>query len=682
MSRFDRLRSGISTLQARLGQSAETVTRNTRIDMVSSGVDEIDPPEDIDEYEDQAESTGIVRKNLNKFTNDVWEPGFRLEGPDATVAYFMGVDEDEDAPSMPADVEMPEGGFLSQSFIYGGEKRQDFYFGAKETTKQRWVRGTVLHELLKADREDPESPIHGFRFIPPETVYPRVISNTNILLPPDEDALPDDIDLGNVERTPRGEIAAYVQFDDNSILGLRGSGFEDTDEVPLSQNDVGKQTLDVGIGDPNERVDGIFGTSVIEGITEEISEYKSIKRDRATAIKTKAYGIWTAQFNKEIHELPDGSVEIVEWDDSDMDALTSDIEDSGPGDIITHDGNVEPDRLEANVPDLDDTLKHYVEDILAPLPAPKYKVGFSDDINRDVTGEQNDDYTQTVAEEREYQERYWTQIFRRVAERNGLEAEGLQFKIGPKPSDSPVESLTQEEIDKFATYAEGLAALAGQGGPRTLVDTETLLTDIAQLPEDVAEEVAGDLEPVDEDAEAQRAFADQFGIETQANRYSEGDEVDTPDGLGVVVDAISESFEEPGGDQVDASSDSPAYAVILEDGRKEIGFYKASDLSADTIDVDVQEPEGDLESMRADWDDDGVETMQEGHFSWPDSWEASDQPARLIALKAFAGMGGSFDGCEREMRGNVATPERFCGAFIDRLVGNPYWRGDSWAPGD
>jgi len=69
-------------------------------------------------------------------------------------------------------------------------------------------------------------------------------------------------------------------------------------------------------------------------------------------------------------------------------------------------------------------------------------------------------------------------------------------------------------------------------------------------------------------------------------------------------------------------------------------------------------------------------------FTMPDSWRESDTPARVIALKAFAGMGGSFDGCVREMRSETRNPEAFCGAFLDEVLGYEAWRGDSPLPGD
>jgi len=75
-------------LQNGLRQTVETVTRNARVDIVSGGIDEIDPPEEIDEYAEAAKNTAIVRANMRKFVNDVWEPGYRVEGPDETVQYF------------------------------------------------------------------------------------------------------------------------------------------------------------------------------------------------------------------------------------------------------------------------------------------------------------------------------------------------------------------------------------------------------------------------------------------------------------------------------------------------------------------------------------------------------------------------------------------------------------------
>jgi len=301
---------GWESLQERLKQSAETVTRNARVDISGGDVDEIDPPEDIDQYAEQARETAIVRANLRQFVQDVTKPGYRLEGPDQTLAYFLG-DTDEVDATPPEGT--PEGGFLENAFILEGERHKDFYFGLKQSVWERWVRGTVLIEYLKQDKEDPESPITGFYHIRPETVYPQVYNNTNILLDPE------DTDADGAQLTPRDEAAAYIQFDDESILGLRRGGY-DNQEIPLSQNDVLKQTLEADIGGDDRLEQGVFGTSVMEAISTDVEEYNEIKRDRAQAIKTKAYGIWNAQFTPEVVDLGDAGVEVIRWDDDDIQA--------------------------------------------------------------------------------------------------------------------------------------------------------------------------------------------------------------------------------------------------------------------------------------------------------------------------------------------------------------------------
>jgi hypothetical protein len=65
----------------------------------------------------------------------------------------------------------------------------------------------------------------------------------------------------------------------------------------------------------------------------------------------------------------------------------------------------------------------------------------------------------------------------------------------------------------------------------------------------------------------------------------------------------------------------------------------------------------------------------------PESWRESPQPARVIALKV-ASKFGDFDGCVREMRGEVTDTDEFCAAFFDEVLGYTYWRGDSPLPGD
>lgn len=660
-----RVRQLYDTLQNSLSQTVETVTRQSRFDISGGNVDQIDAPDDLDELVDLAKSVGFVWKSYQVFANEVWEPGYRLQGPEVTKAYFMGDSEEIDSAPPP---ETPEGGFLHNAGVFAGEKMQDFFDIGKQATFQRRLRGTVLIELLKQDPESSESEISGFAFIRPETISAEVQPNTNILIDPD------DTDRAGVEVTKRGEAAAYIQFDDNSILGRRGR-FTDREEIPLSQNDVHKQVLNPGIGDDATGEQGIFGTPGIEPISESVTEYRNIMRDQATAIKTKGHGIYFIEHGRDVLDLGDRR-EVVEWDDDSMSDFESELKDLGPGGYITHDGSVEPSRLTGDVPDLESTLEHYVDDIFSGLPVPKFKVGFEDNINRDVTDEQTTEHERLIKAEREYQERQWTKVLKRIAERKGLPTEGLQLLIEPEPEDSPVMSMTTEEIERLATYAQALNSLAGpQGGPLTLVDRETILTDVAQLPEgaDMGEELAQEMQRTPEvDAEDEALFAEMMEMDTLANRYSEGDIVNTPDGDGVVVAVWTDSWED-----VEASEDSPAYTVALVDG----GFdhYQASDLEATEFDTPddvepVEEAKAANDVMSATMSDAELDTLD---WTMPDSWRESTKPARLILLDAWASMGGQFDcggGC---CMGELKS-ERLCAAMKDEVLGTEEWRG--WGP--
>lgn len=475
MSASNRFRTGWDALQSTLRQSVETVTRTARIDVSSTGVDEIDPPDDLDEYWNQYKTTGIVRSNFDQFVSDVVKPGVRIEADDdTTVDYFMGGDSAPD--------EAPDGGFLSNSFVHAGERHQPFQPGLKSTIANRWIRGTVTVELLKKDKDDAESEITGFYHIRPETLYPQVYANKNILLDPDPDASANEnVDF---EETPRGEVAAYLQFDDQSILGRRIGGFSQ-DAIPLSQNDVMKQVLSPDIGGDDTNEQGIFGTSVLEAISVDIEEYKATKRDRYRAIQTKAYGIWLANFGKEAIELSDTQREIVEWDDKSQQEFMDVVEGLGPGDVMEADGPLEMKQFDSDVPDLESTLGHYVDDITSPLPAPKYSIGFEKNINQFVTERQETRYDDIVDEERRYQERKWTGVFRTIAERHdALDPSGLEVVIEPEEDESPVRSLDDEEIERIRVYTQALKDLYGSGSAASFVDEEMLRELVLQLPED------------------------------------------------------------------------------------------------------------------------------------------------------------------------------------------------------
>jgi hypothetical protein len=132
---------------------------------------------------------------------------------------------------------------------------------------------------------------------------------------------------------------------------------------------------------------------------------------------------------------------------------------------------------------------------------------------------------------------------------------------------------------------------------------------------------------------------------------------------------------------MDATEDNPVYAVVVEDESVGVGFYREGDLSSASV-GDLPGPENPEQEVAQDEETDtNADTYArgDGFFEWPQSWQESSTPARVIALKAWAGMGGSFTACTREMRGKLTgSPNRFCADFKDRLYGTEKWRG-GWA---
>jgi hypothetical protein len=112
-----------------------------------------------------------------------------------------------------------------------------------------------------------------------------------------------------------------------------------------------------------------------------------------------------------------------------------------------------------------------------------------------------------------------------------------------------------------------------------------------------------------------------------------------------------------------------------------MSLLKASDLEKTEIETEVDALDSTKEAAAmAELAPDDSEVAQLD-FTMPESWRESDTPARVIALKVMSEF-GSFDGCVREMRGEVRNPEAFCASFWDSTLNYPYWRGDSPLPGD
>lgn len=382
------------------------------------------PPQDnLRKYWRQYETTGIVRKSINTYANDIIEPG-----------YHVTSDNDE--------LERRMNEWLKEGVIANGVQDKDFANLLEDVIKQREVRGTALVEIVP--QEDNRDGIWGFRLISVETVNGIEKEKTGMLVRPDE------TDLADVPITRRGEAAAYVQYDDRAF----GGPF-DEDDVPLSQNDVLKFVRD---GDAYD----IFGTSRIEGISNDIETLDQILEDNAEAIASKGHPYWIFKMGE-----PNGDPENPRagiWPDDKIQELRDSHSQknysAGQKDFLP--GDVDVDTVSGETADIKPTIKFHTERILAALPTPKFMVGFADAVNRDISTEQFNAYKTQVRKARRELEQDFRPALKRKAKEWGYDDATVELKIERQTHENPLRN-NEFNAQEFKALAEGLRSMEKSG---------------------------------------------------------------------------------------------------------------------------------------------------------------------------------------------------------------------------
>lgn len=389
-------------------------------------------PEDqnLEKYWEMYKQEPLVREPIHRFADDVTEPGYQIHAED---------------PDLEEDLERA----LKDSAIIAGESGHNFREILHQTVIQREVRGTAMCELVprKGQNEDPDS-MWGFRLINAGTVSALTYDEQNVLINPEDESAIND---SNVPVTPRGEAATYIQFDKEALLGPFD---DDKVEVPLSQNDVVKVTTDADTSD-------IFGTSRIEAVAHEVEGLRQIKRDNEEAIAAKAYPHWIIKVGDPNAEMNEAGRVGGMWPEEKMKALrqkhSQDNFSPGQKDIVP--GDVDFQRVSGETADVQEVIEHYVEHILSAMPTPKYAVGFSDNINRDVTGPQSDDYHRLVERTRRSLEDAYQKGLARKARDLGYDeniAQTVELRIEPSRDMSPLKD-DSFNIGQFQSFIQGIA---------------------------------------------------------------------------------------------------------------------------------------------------------------------------------------------------------------------------------
>lgn len=619
----------------------------------SNDTDRVEPSDDIEDWVDSYYDSPIIRAPIQTFVADVVAPGWRVSV--------------EDNDSLQEDLQA----WAEECAIVEGEFGHDFTRIIEDTLIDKYGRrGTALIEHVYDDAEAQEE-LLALRPFRVETVTAYTRPGKNILLKPDDRATdfeaqqPDgqaDGDRGDLPTTRAGDAAAYVQYDD--VFGTR-----DRDEVALALDDVTKVTHDTDTG-------GIFGEPATASVSSRADAVNTKLDDADQGIKAKAYKYWL--------------VNLPGIDQSTAEALIKDLNlDDPTTKSVTNSAEIEVESIDGEVPDIVDHLQFDVEYIISGLPLPLYKAGFASDINRDITTEQREAYQERIRDERRDLEATFEPIFQqKAAELSGVDPDSVgngdgpdvTLEIRPDEADSP---LVDDDFDAkaFQQAMAGLKQAAPGGAVEQVIPPETVVETFLGLdPDEVLP--AGDDQPLPDETnpDVQAAFEDAFPTAELSRRYSAGDIVETPEGKGMVDDAVTEGTV----DDMEASSTSPVYAVAMVD-EATVKFFRASDLSASELNVDhdIEDPVGDLKetaeemASRAAAGGRPNDAALESTWSYPSSWRKSEKPSRLILLDVWTSLGGQFD-CGGGCCMGEFHSKRFCASMKDRVLGTEKWR-NGWS---
>jgi hypothetical protein len=399
-------------------------------------IDTITPDENnLEKFWQQYQTCSLVRIPIRMYGEDVVEPGYRV---------------DSDSEELDEELE----GWLSECAIINGETEHDITDLWAGSLTQQEVRGTALVEVVpKASNPDE---MWGFRLINVSTVNAYTYENKAVLI------RPDDTEHEDIVTTQSGEAAAYGQWDSDAIAGP----FDSKDTIPLSQNDIIKLTQD---GDTSD----IFGTSSIAPVSKEIDELRRMLDDVSEAVHSKGYPHWIFKMGEPVGDVTDARAGV--WPDEEMEAYQQAHQEgnwsTGQKDFVP--GDVDVDTISSDVPEIEELLDWYVEQIISAMPVPKYKVGHADSVNRDITKTQQAQYERKVQGERRRLETSFEPALQRKAREWGYSdavVDSISLEIEEPKEENPL-ARDDFDADDFANFARGVTEISG-GNPSDVVTPE------------------------------------------------------------------------------------------------------------------------------------------------------------------------------------------------------------------
>jgi len=410
----------------------------------------------------------IVTNQIDAVSSEVFEGGYWLTAND---------EETKD--------EMLE--FLRNISIQAGQTHQPFEELGRQVVTQYLVRGTFLGEKMM----DSDGRHTGINPVNPTTMEFYTKAGTNVLVPPDHTPGSSDSML---KETDDGEIAAYVQFDEQY------SRWQDRQERMFARDEILHWARKPDIGEAR-------GSSAIEPVFERSRALREKFQDNDLAISMKAWPMVLFQVGS-----PDNP-----WTYDEMKDFMKHYKDGelGPGSFQAVPGDIDIHEFAGETADIESHIAADVDYIVSGLPGSKYSLGAFTGGNTNtpsgsVAGSLERQQRKRIRTMRRNIEELFTPYLRAVAESWGYDSSGLELHIG-RPGDEVAPEDIQGNIIRYQSDAND------EPVPGTVVDGKTVLpgaeTDTVQ---DIKEERQEERQqkrsqPAEGNAEATAALASPTG---------------------------------------------------------------------------------------------------------------------------------------------------------------------------
>ena len=486
-----------------------TPTSQSVIDTTDDTDEEIEtvkspPPDDLaEDHTAYFEDTEFTRAALKIFALVVTEPGYNI---DATVEQDTGETDENGEPvtETVTDDEMQTTlrEWAEQCAIDACEAGKDLSVLLKQAPILRYSKGTGFLEKVGTNA-DPDT-LAALVYHKPETFVQYKRANKSMLVQPDDDV------HDKHPRTPDGDAAAYVQYDDALY-------FEDN-AIAFAADELVKLTFDAANG-------SAWGTPLWNACGDRIDALYQKLTDRDASIRTVGHAHriyssenWTQQQAQDYAtQHKEGSVSAgpnVDDHSDDSEGYAESF--AGRVDFVSD--KIDVQAVQGDVADIDSAVKDDIEAIFSVLPVSKSKVAYSQDVNQFSIEVLDALDSRLVDEERQYLSRIFTPIIEEKAdELAGGEYDGsIEFHVQPGEADNV---LDREDFpaENLSAFTSSLKDLLDAGASPELIDA--VLSNVGIGRDEIEDEV-GDrytVDPLDEDNEHVQQQFSAMNEETESD---------------------------------------------------------------------------------------------------------------------------------------------------------------------